>query len=278
MGLSIRRLNGNLGAEISDIDLSGPISAADHAAFYQAFLDSHVIVVRNQRGLSPAQVVAASRLLGELEPHLFEQYHHPETPLLLVLSNRTETDGTARGLADAGSFWHSDVSYKQSPAKATMLYAVETPDHGGDTLFCDMTAAYAALPEQTKRRIDGLTAVHNYAHTRRRIFDSGQVARPPDCIHPVVRSHPETGRKALYINPAYTVRIEDMDADAGEALKNELFEHCLQDRFRMRYVWRTGDVVAWDNAAVMHSATTKNLDPAKHRTLWRTIVSGGPTR
>ena len=158
-----------------------------------------------------------------------------------------------------------------------MLYAVETPDQGGDTLFCDMTAAYAGLPEQTKHRIDGLTAVHNYAHTRREIFDSGQVDRPPDCIHPVVRIHPETGRKSLYINPAYTVRIEGMDAAASEALKDELFEHCLQDRFRMRFNWRTGDVVAWDNAAVMHSATTKNLDPAKHRTLWRTIVSGGPT-
>ncbi|MFQ5765843.1 MAG: TauD/TfdA dioxygenase family protein, partial [Rhodospirillales bacterium] len=216
------------------------------------------------------------RILGdELEPHLFEHFHHPETPLVMVLSNRTE-DGKPKGMADAGTFWHSDVSYKPNPAKATVLYAVEVPEEGGDTLFCDLMAAYEALPAAMKARLDGLKAVHDYGHVPRDVFDRLDMTPPPDCVHPVVRTHPETGRKAIYVNPAYVVRIEGLPEDESEALKREIFDHCLQDRFRLRYAWRAGDVVAWDNAALMHSATTKDLDPTKHRTLWRTTISGGP--
>lgn len=264
------------GAEVLGVDLSRPIGDADRRAIYDAFLDHHLVSIPGQT-LSPEQTVATARIFGdELEPHLFKHYHHPETPLIMVLSNRTE-DGKPKGMADAGTFWHSDVSYKPNPAKATMLYAIEVPEGQGDTLFCDLTAAYGALPEAMKRRLEGLKAVHNYDHVPRDVFRRINETPPPDCVHPVVRTHPETGRKAIYINPAYVVRIDGLADDESEALKKEIFDHCLQDRFRLVYRWKAGDVVAWDNAALMHSATTKTLDPDKFRTLWRTTISGGPT-
>ena len=265
------------GAEIRGVDLKGPLDGEIRAAVEQAFKDHHVLSFRAQEGLPPDRVVNASRLFGdELEPHVFQQFHHPDTNLILVLSNRIKSEKPA-GLADAGSFWHSDVSYKPAPAKATLLYAVEVPNAGGDTLFCDLTAAYEGLSDGLKRNLEGKYAWHDYAKARPEMFTIGGVQRVPECRHPCVRINPLSGRKAVYMNPAYTVRIDGMTKDESDALMAEVFAHCLQDTYRMRYKWRAGDMVVWDNAAVMHSATTKDLDPAKHRTLWRTIICGGPT-
>jgi taurine dioxygenase len=283
MAVGIKPFDGGLGAEVTGIDLARPLGTDAVAALHRAFAEHHVIAIRGQC-LEPRQMVATSRLFGDLEPHVFSQYHHPETPLVMVLSNRIE-QGREVGMADAGSFWHSDVSFKARPARATMLYAVEVPDEGGDTLFCDMTAAYEALPGPMKARLEGLGAVHRYGYATKRAeggpagrrdrIRSQETAVPP-CVHPVIRTQAESGRKSIYINPAYTERIEGLDEDESEALKREVFDHCLEDRFRLRYKWRAGDVVAWDNAAVMHTATTRDLDPSKHRTLWRTIITEGP--
>ncbi len=265
------------GAEITGVDLSKPIDDETRRVIYGAFLDHHLITVPGQT-LNTEQTVAAGRIFGEgLEPHMFKRFHHPDTALIMVLSNRTDDGDKPTGMADAGTFWHSDVSYNPNPAKATLLYALEIPDEGGDTLFCDLTRAYEALADDIKEKLDGLRAFHDYDNVKRDIFSTMKMTPPPECLHPVVRTHPETGRKAIYINPAYTTRFEGVDEDEGEALKKKIFSHCLGDRFRLRYKWRTGDLVAWDNAALMHSATTKTLDPAKHRTLWRVTVSGGPT-
>ncbi|MBT6094361.1 MAG: TauD/TfdA family dioxygenase [Rhodospirillaceae bacterium] len=274
MGIQISPLPGGIGAEIHGIDLKAP-SHDDRRAIYQAYLDHRIIALRGQDGLTTDNVMDASRILGpELEPHVFTRYHHPDTPLLMVLSNRVDTAGNEKGLKDAGSFWHSDVSYKEIPAKATMLYALEVPDVGGNTLFCDMAAAYEGLPDAMKARLNGLQAVHNYAHTPREIFKTGEVTPPPDCVHPVIRTNPENGCKSIYINPSYTVRIKGMPIEESDALKDEIFAHCQNGAYCMSYGWRVGDVVAWDNAASMHAATTDKLDPTKHRTIWRTIISG----
>jgi taurine dioxygenase len=276
MTATVEPFKEGFGAEVTGVDLSQSIADADRTVIYRAFLDHHLVSIPGQT-LTPARTVETARIFGDrLEPHLFKRYHHPETPLILVLSNRVE-DGKPKGIADAGTFWHSDVSYMPNPAKATVLYALEVPEGEGDTLFCDLTAAYEALPEATKKRLRGLKAVHNYDHVPRDVFKRVNETPPPDCLHPVVRTHPETGRKAIYVNPAYVVRIEGVGEDESERLKREIFEHCLQDRFRLAYRWKAGDVVAWDNAALMHSATTKTLDPNKFRTLWRTTISGGPT-
>lgn len=274
MSIEVRPLENGIGVEILGVDLKAVDDTARNA-IYRAFLGHRIVALRGQEGLDADDVLAASRIFGAtLEPHIFTRYHHPDTPLVMVLSNRVDDTGREKGLRDAGSFWHSDVSYKEIPAKATLLYALEVPAVGGDTLFCDMAAAYEGLSGAMKRRLAGLKAVHNYAHTPREIFKSGEVTPPPDCVHPVIRTHPETGLKAIYINPSYTVRILDIPDNESAALKDEIFRHCLQDAYCGRYAWRAGDVVAWDNSASMHAATTDRLDRAKHRTLWRTIISG----
>lgn len=283
--IEIRRLGKSFGAEIRGVDL-GTVrhDPKTVAALESAFLEHHVVAVRDQK-LEVDDVVAVSRCFGPLEPHVLGQYHHPDTPLVLVLSNRVDKEGRPLGLRDAGSFWHSDVSFKATPAKATLLYALEVPDEGGDTLFCNMMAAYDALPDQRKRELEGAMAVHDYANRDRVAHRTGTQPRldtehlqtVPPVRHPVIRTHPVSGRKAIYVNPTYTVRIEDMEPARSDAVLQEIYDHCLTERFQMRYRWQPGDVVIWDNAAVMHAATTQNLDPAKHRTLWRTIIVGGRT-
>jgi taurine dioxygenase len=284
--LKIEPLDAGFGVQLSGINLAVAQRNADSmAALERAFLEHHVVAIREQE-LDVNDVVAVSRCFGPLEPHVLDRFHHPETRLVLVLSNRVDEYGRALGLQDAGSFWHSDVSFKQRPAKATLLYALEVPIEGGDTLFCDMMAAYDALPDELKRTLENAIAVHDYANrdrvahrtgTKPRL-DAENLRRVPPVGHPVVRRHPVTGRKALYVNPTYTVRIEGMEASRSESLLKEIFDHCLEDRFQMRYRWRPKDVVIWDNAAVMHSATTQKLDPSKYRTLWRTIIVGEATR
>jgi len=283
--VNITRLDAAFGATVSGIDLATSMSTpAIMSTLEQALVDNHVLAVRDQN-LNVSAVVAVSRCFGDLEPHVLDQYHHPETPLVLVLSNRVDKDGGPLGLRDAGSFWHSDVSFKKCPARATLLYALEVPSEGGDTLFCDMMAAYEALPEKLKVELDPLMAAHDYANRDRVAHRTGTVPRldtrnlktVPPVRHPVIRRHPVSGRKAIYVNPTYTVRIEGVSAERSNALLEKVFSHCLEDRFRMRYQWRPQDVVIWDNAAVMHSATTQSLDPSLYRTLWRTIIVGGPT-
>ena len=277
MSLNIEPFERGFGAYVRGVDFSEPVSDTLHVALIKAFAEHHILSFPDQIGLGTDDVVAASRVFGpDMEPHVFTQYHHPEEPLVMVLSNRLKGDKPA-GLKNAGTFWHSDVAYKPKPAKATMLYALEVPEQGGDTLFCDLTAAYDDLTTAMKERLGGLKAWHFYAHQKRDLFDTGQVQSPPECLHPVIRTNPISGRKAIYITPSYTVRIDGMAADESQALMDEIFAHCLQDKYRMDYHWHAGDVLVWDNAAVMHSATTKDLDPSKYRTLWRTIISGGPT-
>jgi len=284
MSFEIEPLGETFGAEIRDLDLSRPLSAAEAGALREAFFERRVLAVPKQ-ALNPRQLLEVSRRFGpDLEAHVLNQFHHPETPLIVVLSNRV-VDGRPIGLKDGGSFWHSDNSYKARPAAATVLYAIEVPDDGGDTLFCDMTTAYDELPAQIRARLDGLTATHDYGYRdevavregRLAVLSEAQRKATPPVRHPVVRRHPVTGRKALYISPGITRAIDGLDEAESEALKQQLFEHCLKPRYCLRYRWRAGDVVAWDNPSLMHSATTKDLPAERPRTLWRTIVSGGPT-
>ncbi len=269
---------GRFGAEIRGLDLNRPIGEPAVAEIWQALVEHHIVCLRGQ-SLNPDQVVEFSARLGPLEAHVMSQYHHPETPLIVVLSNRYET-GKAVGLKDAGTFWHSDVSYKAKPARATLLYSVEVPDTGGDTLFCDLTAAWAEMPVALKARIETRRAEHDYAKRNRiaaaqgttQALTAAQIDATPPVLHPTVITIPDSGQQALYMNPAYTTRIDGYDAAESEALMAEVFDFCLQDRFRLRYRWCRGDVVFWDNRAVMHSATTHDLPADKLRTMWRTII------
>ena len=278
-------LTTHLGARITGLDLGAGPNDEVFGEVYRAFLDWHVIAIPGQ-DLTPEGVVDLSRRFGPVEPHVKTQFHHPETPNLLVLSNRV-TNGEAIGSRNGGTFWHSDVAYRERPAKATLLYAIEVPSEGGDTLFTDMTRAYEELPSELRRRLTGMKALHDYSKAdevdaaqggkRVPLTDAEKMQVPP-VTHPVVRTHPETGRKALFVSPGYTRRILGIPEAESEALLTELFDHCLRPQFRLTYTWERGDVVVWDNAAVMHSATSQHLPPNAHRTLWRTVISGETPR
>jgi taurine dioxygenase len=265
------------GLETSAVDVSRPLSTGEFAELEQTFFGGQVLVLREQ-ALTPAQYVAFARRFGPPEPHVIDQFHHPEDPNILILSNRTK-DGQPVGLADAGTYFHTDYSYLQVPARATMLYSIEVPKAGGNTLFANQYAAYDDLPDAIKRRIDGLVGIHHYGN--RKVADemsrvaaspltAEQKAKMPLITHPLVRPHPVTGRKALYAVSGSSYGIAGMPEDEAVALLDELAAHATQPKLVYSLSYRAGDVVIWDNASLLHSATL--TDPDDPRTLWRITV------
>jgi taurine dioxygenase len=265
------------GLESSAVDVSRALSGAEFAEIEQTFFRGQVLVLRDQ-SLTPAQYVAFARRFGPPEPHVIDQFHHPDDANILILSNRTK-DGQAVGLADAGTYFHTDYSYLQVPARATMLYSIEVPKAGGNTLFANQYAAYDDLPDAMKRRIDGLVGIHHYGN--RKVADemsrvaaspltAEQKAKMPLITHPLVRPHPVTRRKALYAVSGSSYGIVGMPEDEAIALLDELAAHATQPKFVYSLSYRVGDVVIWDNASLLHSATL--TDPDDPRTLWRITV------
>ncbi len=276
-------LSPGFGLELSDIDVSQPLSDAQFEDLERAFFTGQVLVLRGQR-LTPAQFVAFARRFGTPEPHVIDQFHHPADPNILVLSNR-QKDGQPVGLADAGTYFHTDYSYLQVPARATMLYSIEVPKVGGRTLFANQYAAYDDLPEAIKRHIEPMIAVHHYGN--RKVADEmsriaaspltdEQKAKMPLITHPIVRAHPVTGRKALYAVSGSSYGIVAMPEEEAVALLDELAAHATQPQYQLSYPYRVGDVVIWDNASLLHSATL--TDPNDPRTLWRITIKEPTTR
>jgi len=274
--LSLRSLSPILGVEITGVDASR-LAGSEFAEIECAFFRGQVLVLRGQQ-LSPAQFVSFARRFGPPEPHVIDQFHHAEDPNILILSNRRK-DGVPIGLADAGTYFHTDYSYLQVPARATMLYSIEVPRAGGDTLFANQYAAYDDLAESMKRRIGALVAVHHYGNrnvpdemsrTAASPLTTEQKAKMPLITHPLVRSHPVTGRKALYAVSGSSYGIVGMADDEALELLDELAAHATQEKYVHRLAYRVGDVVVWDNASLLHSATL--TDPDDPRTLWRITV------
>jgi len=267
-----------LGAQIAGVDLSQPWSDATFGEVREALHEHHVIVLRNQPASLPAEsFLDFAARFGRPEPHVLDQFHHPTHPDILILSN-VKKDGKPVGLADGGTYWHTDYSYLEVPARATLLYSIEVPAEGGDTLFSDQEQAYADLPETTRRRIDGLVTLNLYGNrddldpVSRTIAypltDEQKEQRSISVIrHPLVRRHPYTGRKALYSVSGTSFAIEGMPDGEALALLRELAAHSTQAEYRYRVSYGVGDVVVWDNASVLHSATLTN--PRYPRTLWR---------
>jgi taurine dioxygenase len=271
------RLTEQFGLETSDVDLARGCTDEDFAALADAFFRAQVLVLRDQH-LTPPQYLAFACRFGPPEPHVIDQFHHPEESNILILSNRRK-DGQPIGLADAGTYFHTDYSYLQIPARATMLYSIEVPKKGGNTLFADQYTAYDDLPEAMKRRIAPLIAVHHYGN--RKVADEmsrvaaspltdEQRAKMPLITHPLVRPHPVTGRKALYAVSGSSYGIVGMPDDEAVALLDELAAHATQPKYVLSYAYRVGDVVIWDNASLLHSATL--TDPDDPRTLWRITI------
>lgn len=284
MSLTARRLGDSFVAEISGVDLSQGADDATWAELHRAYLEHKVLYLPGQR-LTADQLCRFGERFGEIEPHTVRMYRHPERPGITILSNRVEM-GRPKGIRDAGSHWHSDYSYKAVPANVTILYALEVPDEGGDTLFCDMEAAYAALPDDLKAVLEGRRQAIQYRwhrdrehpESRWKLLSPEEQAESPEVTHPAVRTHPETGRKALYLFPGITSGVKGiigMDPAESDALLAQIWAHCTQERFVYRFKWGgPGDLLLWDNRCTMHHATTDRLPPDKHRTLWRINTRG----
>lgn len=276
--MEIRSLHPLFAAEAVRVDLSCPLDDDAFGALRRAFEAHSVLVIRDQ-DITPAQQVAFSRRLGELEIHVLKQFLHPEAPEILLVSNETR-DGKAVGLGDAGHYWHSDLSYLAEPSLGSALYARVLPRDGGDTLFASMHAAYDRLNPALRARIHHLEAVHDYAYRSDIQADAGtrprmtpeQRARVPPVVHPVVRLHDATGRPALFVNEGFTPRILGVPEEDGRTLLKALFEASLDPAVLYRHRWRAGDLVLWDNRAVTHLATGCPADQA--RTLHRTTIKG----
>ncbi len=283
MPLVVRPLTETFVAEVSNVDLSRDLDAESWNTLHRAYLRYKVLTFKGQ-SLSARQFQKLGEHFGTIEAHVVSMFHHEEAPGITILSNRVEM-GRPKGIRDAGSHWHSDYSYKAVPANATLLYALEVPADGGDTLFADLAAAYEALPQEIKRSIQGRAARHQYRWHRDRnnpearwlLLSEEERRNTPEVVHPLVRMHPETGVKSVYVFRGITsgvIGIEGLPDDESDALLDAIFRHCTQERFQFRYRWQPGDVVIWDNRATMHCATTDKLPPDQYRTLWRLNTTG----
>jgi taurine dioxygenase len=244
---------------------------------WDAFFAGQVLVLRGQK-LSPSEFLAFARQFGRPEPHVIDQFHHPEHADILILSN-VQKDGQPVGLADAGTYFHTDYSYLEIPARATLLYSIEVPKQGGDTLFANQYAAYDDLPRSKKKQLENLVALHHYGNrdeqdkrsrTVASVLTGEQEKKMAWVRHPIVRNHPVTGRKALYSVSGSSFRVEGMPDDEAVDLLDELKAHATQQKYQLRLKYGVGDIVIWDNASLLHSATL--TDPADPRTLWRITV------
>ena len=276
MSERFKPLSPAFGLEAQGVDVAR-ISDAEFRRLEQAFFAGQVLVLRDQN-LSASQFLQFARRFGPPEPHVIDQFHHPEHADILILSNVVR-DGQPTGLADAGTYFHTDYSYLDVPARATTLYSRQVPVRGGDTLFANQYAAYDGLPEPTKRRIDGLVGLHHYGNrddldersrTVASVLSEEQKQKMNWVRHPIARRHPVTGRKALYAVSGSSFGIEGMPEDEALALLDELKQHATQEKYWLRLKYGVGDVVIWDNASLLHSATL--TDPSDPRTLWRITI------
>ena len=277
---NIRPFGAPLGAEVLGLDLSQPLSDAGFARLHRAHLDHHVLVFRDQR-ITPAQQIAFSRRFGPLQIHVLRQFQLADYPEILVVSNIRDETGKPIGLGDAGSYWHSDLSYKETPSLGSMLHAQELPSEGGDTLFANQHQAYDELPEALKTTIQDLRAEHSYLskyealrerNPWRPALTQAQVDEVKPVVQPVVRTHPENGRKALFVSEHFTTRIVGLPDDESRDLLQQLFEHSSTERLIYRHRWQPHDMVFWDNRSVTHLAA--GCPEHLRRRLNRTTIEG----
>lgn len=265
--MKINAFANDFGAEITGIDLRDPSKELADAV-WQAFLDHHVIVVRDQ-DMSPLEQVAFSERFGELEWQENAQYAHPEHDKVLILSNEMRPDGTAVGVVDAGDFWHSDSSHHERPVSATILMSIRNPSRGGDTEFANMHAILDALPAETRKKIEGRYGVHHVSKVLNprvtispsrpgaKDFYESQAKNRPQVLQPLIRTHDESGKQALFCSPRFTIAIDGMDDAEAQPLLDELFSYVTdrKRRWHYRHKYRDGDFVMWDNRSVCHRAT-----------------------
>lgn len=281
MPLSIRNLDAPLGAEIAGIDLSKPVAKTDVDAIEQAWRNRLVVVFHGQ-SLSDPQLIEFSRNFGELDPPGPNPYGEPFNkafPDINVISNVVEGGKPIGNLGDGEAVWHADMTYIDVPPKAAMLHSLEVPppSAGGNTYFADMFAAYETLPDDLKKAAEGKIAVHDASRNSAGMLRKGykevtDVRETVGAHHPLVRTDPKTGRKALFLGRRPNSYVLGMEVADSEALLDALWAHATQPRFAMCHEWTVGDVLMWNNLSVLHRRDP--FDPKTRRVMHRTQIKG----
>jgi taurine dioxygenase len=281
MGWTANRLGATLGAEIVGLDASIPIDDAEFDSIVQVLGDGDGVLVLRDQNLTPDQQISFSRrfgpLFGEAEPlqDSVAKYLLPGSPQIFRVSNKV-VDGEAQGRERAGNYWHSDVSFRRRPAMMSLLYAIELPEEGSNTLFCNMYSAYETLSDPVQRFLDGLEARHDFA-VNTKVGFANETIEEQDlegqnaAIHPVVRVHPDSGRKCLFVNQGNTSHILGIHPKESRVLLDFLYKHATDAEHIYQHRWQPGDLVIWDNRCTMHYAI---VDYVGDRYLHRTTVIG----
>jgi len=281
--LSLRRLSHAGGAEIAGLDLSRPLAAGTVAEMRRALLE-HAFLVFPGQDLAPAAQLAFTRLWGETEANDYNAVlAHPDHPEMLILTNKRNEHGVPSESRHIGRMWHQDGCFWPHPAMGVVLHCRAVPALGGDTMFANQYQAFAALSPAYQRVLEGLRARHSFAMiwrtSSRKPLTPEEMAKTPSCEHPVVRTHPETGRKALFVNPFMTEGIVGLNPAESAAILEPLYVHATQPAFTYRHHWRVGDLVIWDNRCLLHLAVkdfdVENPDgPENIRVMHRTAIKG----
>ena len=275
MTCKISPLSDHTGAEARGVDLSRPVDADTRQRLNRAFVESSVLVIRGQ-SLTAGQLLGGVQLFGDVFQQHNSRFALPECPQIHYLSNQDRYQDGTRYIPGAG--YHTDHSNDAAPPKATVLLAINLPDKGGDTQYVNMHRAYEDLPDETKRRIDGLKAVHVYQSkfSARKLMDLPADRKdkvPVSVLHPLVRTHPETKRKSLYLNPIRIEGIAGMPESEALGLLDELLEHATQEKYQYRHRWQPGDLVMWDNRCLLHKANG-DYDHSQTRYMYRVMLKG----
>ena len=273
MAMTIEPLSDVMAAEATGVDLA-KLDRATARELSRALVEHLALCIRDQ-DLTPAQYGTASHIFGAPKLQVLRSNRLDDVPEVSVISTTNEIGGEQPHVR--ATHWHTDDSYLAVPAKATMLYPRELPSTGGDTQFINCHAVLEAMPAALRRRIEGLRAVHVYRSRRAgaKVAERTDDERreTPDVVHPLVRTHPESGRQALYINPNRIERIAGMDEAESDTLLDELYAFAFQERFQYHHEWRLGDVVIWDNRCTMHRAMA-DFDIQEPRAMHRVLLEG----
>jgi taurine dioxygenase len=280
MTISIRPLSKALGAEVTGVALARPLEPETVHALHRA-LSEHGILLFRGAELTPEQHIRFSQHFGPLESHVVGEFNLAGHPEIFIVSNVKE-EGKLKGAVYAGQYWHSDLSYMPKPSLGSLLLCKEMPEIGGDTMWANMYLAYETLSDPLKQFLGGLKAIHDYSHAYDTYFahlkerpplTPEQRAKTPPVEHPMVRTHPVTGRKALYVNPGFTKAILGMPKDESQPLLDMLFRHATRPEFIYRHKWRVNDLIFWDNRCTMHYALA-DYDFSVRRHMHRTTIAG----
>ena len=281
MAIAIKNLDAALGAEVADIDLSKPLPRSDIDVIEAAWRERLVVVFHGQL-LSDPQLIAFSRNFGELDPPGPNPYGEPfneEHPELNVISNVVEDGKPIGNLGDGEAVWHADMTYVDVPPKAAILHALEVPppEAGGNTYFANMIAAHESLPADLKKAVDGQIAVHDASRNSAGMLRKGykevtDVRETVGAHHPMVRTDPKTGRKALFLGRRPNAYVPGLSVTESEALLDALWAHATQPRFAMCHEWRVGDLLIWNNLSVLHRRDP--FDPKTRRVMHRSQIKG----